>query len=231
MHVEIVGQRGKLCENTENPRSALKVSPYKMRSTEQTPTEPKRAPPGANLTQLLTEWRAGEPQALERLTPLIYEELRRLAHSYMRSERTGHTLQATAVVHEAFLRLVQGNVSLQDRTHLFAVASRLMRRVLVDHAKSRGREKRDGGVRETLTEETEVPLPENRFDIVALDDALDGLAHMEPRIAHVIELHYFGGMTYDQVAVAVGISTATVHRDIRLGRAWLLHEIEGPDRA
>jgi RNA polymerase sigma factor (TIGR02999 family) len=202
-----------------------------MRPTEQVPTETKKAQSVANLTQLLTEWRAGEPQALQRLTPLIYEELRRLAHSYMRTERSGHTLQATAVVHEAFMRLVQGNVSLQDRTHLFAVASRLMRRVLVDHAKSRGREKRDGGVRETLVDDCDVPVPEGGFNIVALDDALEGLAHMEPRLAQVIELHYFGGLTYDQVAVAVGISTATVHRDIRLGRAWLLNEIDGPRRA
>jgi len=202
-----------------------------MRPTEQIPPETNKAQSLTNLTQLLTEWRAGEPQALERLTPLIYEELRRLAHSYMRSERSGHTLQATAVVHEAFLRLVQGNVSLQDRTHLFAVASRLMRRVLVDHAKSRGREKRDGGLRETLRDDCAVPAPEGGFNIVALDDALEGLAQMEPRLAQVIELHYFGGLTYDQVAVAVGISTATVHRDIRLGRAWLLNEIEGPSRA
>jgi len=201
-----------------------------MRPTGPLTTDTKKAQSVSNLTQLLTEWGAGEPQALERLTPLIYEELRRLAHSYMRSERSGHTLQATAVVHEAFMRLVQGNVSLQDRTHLFAVASRLMRRVLVDHAKSRGREKRDGGLRATLTEDRDARVPEAGFDIVSLDDALEGLSHVEPRLAQVIELHYFGGLTYDQVAVAVGISTATVHRDIRLGRAWLLNEIEGTNR-
>jgi RNA polymerase sigma factor (TIGR02999 family) len=212
-------------------RPTLKEFPYKMRPTEQVPPETNESQPPANLTQLLTEWRAGEAQALERLTPLIYEELRRLAHRYMRSERSGHTLQATAVVHEAFMRLVQGNVSLQDRTHLFAVASRLMRRVLVDHAKSRGRDKRDAGVRETLIDDCDVPMPERRFDMVDLDDALEGLAQMEPRLAQVIELHYFGGLTYDQVAGAVGRSTATVHRDIRLGRAWLLNEIEGPSRA
>jgi len=201
-----------------------------MRPTEQTSTDNQKSHPGANLTQLLSDWRTGEPRALERLTPLIYEELRRLAHSYMRSERSGHTLQPTALVHEAFMRLVQGNVPLQDRNHLFALASRLMRRVLVDHAKSRSREKRAGGMRETLIEEIGVPLPEGRFDIVALDDALAGLAQLQPRLAQVIELHYFGGLTYDQIAATVGISTATVHRDIRLGRAWLLNEIEGPPR-
>ncbi len=211
-------------------RPTLKELPYKMRPTEPLPTDTKKAQSVSELTQLLTEWRAGEPQALERLTPLIYEELRRLAHNYMRGERSSHTLQATAVVHEAFMRLVQGNVSLQDRTHLFAVASRLMRRVLVDHAKARSREKRDAGLRATTTEDREEPPVEASFDIVSLDDALEGLAQVEPRLAQVIELHYFGGLTYDQVAVAVGVSTATVHRDIRLGRAWLLNEIEGTNR-
>src|SRR5579863_3507633 len=108
----------------------------------------------ANFTQLLTEWRSGHPQALERLTPLVYEELRRLARSYMRAERGGHTLQATAVVHEAFLRLIQANVDLQDRVHFFALASRLMRRVLVDHAKSRSRLKRNAGIRDLIAEES-----------------------------------------------------------------------------
>ena len=179
----------------------------------------------ANFTQLLTEWRSGQPQALERLTPLVYEELRRLARSYMRTERGSHTLQATAVVHEAFLRLVQANVDLQDRQHFFALASRLMRRVLVDHAKSRSRAKRDGGVRDDVSialAEITVPID---VDVVALDEALEGLQQLEPRLAQVIELHYFGGMTYDEIAAAVGASAATVHRDIRLAKAWLLNEI------
>src|SRR6202795_2991508 len=123
-------------------------------------------------TQLLTEWRSGQPQALERLTPLVYDELRRLARNYMRAERGSHTLQATAVVHEAFLRLVQANVALQDRGHFFALASRLMRRVLVDHAKSRSRIKRDAGVRAPMTEEMGAPSPPMDFDVVALDDVI-----------------------------------------------------------
>src|SRR5271154_5377353 len=180
----------------------------------------------ANFTQLLTEWRSGHPQALERLTPLVYEELRRLARNFMRAERGNHTLQATAVVHEAFLRLVQANVALQDRAHFFALASRLMRRVLVDHAKSRSRIKRRAGVREFAPEELNM-LPAANFDVVALDDALESLMQMEPRLAQVIELHYFGGLTYEQIAAAGGASTATVHRDIRLARAWLLNEIGG----
>jgi RNA polymerase sigma factor (TIGR02999 family) len=157
----------------------------------------------------------------------VYDELRRLARNYMRSERGSHTLQATAVVHEAFLRLIQANVALQDRGHFFALASRLMRRVLVDHAKSRSRIKRNAGARELIAEDMGDTLPPTDFDVVALDDALEGLQQMEPRLAQVIELHYFGGLTYDQIAEAVGTSAATVHRDIRLARAWLLNEIGG----
>jgi RNA polymerase sigma factor (TIGR02999 family) len=181
----------------------------------------------ANFTQLLTDWRSGQPQALDRLTPLVYEELRRLARNYMRSERGSHTLQATAVVHEAFLRLIQADVALQDRGHFFALASRLMRRVLVDHAKSRSRLKRNSGVRDFVAEQTAEVLPAMDFDVVALDDALEALQQMEPRLAQVIELHYFGGMTYDQIAATLVTSAATVYRDIRLARAWLLNEIGG----
>jgi RNA polymerase sigma factor (TIGR02999 family) len=184
----------------------------------------------ANFTQLLTEWRSGHPQALDRLTPLVYDELRRLARNYMRAERGSHTLQATAVVHEAFLRLIQANVALQDRSHFFALASRLMRRVLVDHAKSRSRMKRNSGAREISVDSADETPPSVNFDVVALDDALEGLQQMEPRLAHVIELHYFGGMTYDQIAAATGTSAATVHRNIRLARAWLMNEIGGAER-
>ena len=200
----------------------MQVLPVKVQTTMQVP---------ANFTQLLTEWRSGHPQALERLTPLVYDELRRLARNYMRAERGSHTLQATAVVHEAFLRLIQANVALQDRGHFFALASRLMRRVLVDHAKSRSRIKRNAGARELIAEDMGATLPPTDFDVVALDDALEGLQQMEPRLAQVIELHYFGGLTYDQIAEAVGTSAATVHRDIRLARAWLLNEIGGTPSA
>jgi RNA polymerase sigma factor (TIGR02999 family) len=180
----------------------------------------------ANFTQLLTDWRSGEPHALDRLTPLVYEELRKLARNYMRAERGSHTLQATAVVHEAFLRLVQANVALQDRAHFFALASRLMRHVLVDHAKSRSRAKRNPALRDVDGgERADSPQPD--VDIIALDDALESLVKFEPRLAQVVELHYFGGMTYDEIAAAMGASVATVHRDIRLARAWLLDEIDG----
>jgi RNA polymerase sigma factor (TIGR02999 family) len=181
----------------------------------------------ANVTQLLTEWRSGEAHALERLTPLVYDELRKLARSHMRNERGNHTLQATAVVHEAFMRLAQANVSLQDRAHFFALASRLMRRVLVDHAKSRSREKRNGGAVQQLEDDPWDALAPRDFDLVELDDALDALTQFAPRLAQVVDLHYFGGLTYDQIATAVGTSPATVHRDLRLARAWLLDEISG----
>ena len=170
-----------------------------------------------NVTKLLVQWSKGDQGALEALVPLVYDELRRLARNYMRGERGSHTLQATAVVHEAFLRLIQANVPLQDRAHFFALASRLMRRVLVDHAKSRSRIKRNAGEQEVL--------PSANFGVVALDDALESLVQLEPRLAQVIELHYFGGLTYEQIAEAAGASTATVHRDIRLARAWLLNEM------
>jgi RNA polymerase sigma factor (TIGR02999 family) len=179
----------------------------------------------ANFTQLLTEWRSGHPQALERLTPLVYDELRRLARGYMRAERGSHTLQATAVVHEAFLRLVQANVALQDRAHFFALASRLMRRVLVDHAKSRSRVKRNSGARELLPDANSGNSVSADVDVIALDDALENLMQLEPRLAQAIELHYFGGMTYEEIAAAVNSSAATVHRDIRLARAWLINQI------
>jgi RNA polymerase sigma factor (TIGR02999 family) len=194
-------------------------------------------PVPANFTQLLSEWRSGHPQALDRLTPLVYDELRRLARGYMAGERRGHTLQATAVVHEAFLRLIQGNVALQDRGHFFALASRLMRRVLVDHAKSRSRLKRGTGTVAGGHTGAEESRPEgtaehaltqgNEIDVLALDEALESLSQLEPRLAQVIELYYFGGMKYEEIATAIGASPATVHRDIRLARAWLMNQIGG----
>ncbi len=200
----------------------LRGKPERVRDCEKT-----TMPVPANFTQLLTEWRSGHPQALDRLTPLVYDELRRLARGYMRAERGNHTLQATAVVHEAFMRLIHANITPQDRAHFFALASRLMRHVLVDHAKSRSRVKRNAGAGEVAAAENGGNMPPMDFDVVALDEALESLVQMEPRLAQVIELHYFGGLTYDQIAAAVGASAATVHRDIRLARAWLLTEIGG----
>jgi len=183
---------------------------------------PGSSPP---ITELLREWREGKREALDRLPPVVYDELHQLARRYMRGERAGHTLQPTAVVHEAYLRLVNADVPWQDRVHFFAVAARLMRRILVDHAKSRRRAKRGGGgVRVTL-EDALVVSAEPPPELVVLDEALEELAARDDRKARIVELHFFGGLTYDELAEAVQVSTATVHRELRLAKAWLQREL------
>jgi RNA polymerase sigma factor (TIGR02999 family) len=187
------------------------------------------------VTRLLSAWQSGDAHALERLTPLIYEELRDRARRYMRRERPGHTLQATAVVHEAFVKLVEMNVSWQDRAHFFAVAARQMRRILVDHAKSRYREKRGGttGVTDSLEEFHDIvqgPATTGNIDVLEIDDALERLAGHNPRLAEIVELHYFGGLTYQELSETLKISEATVDRELRLAKAWVLKQIR-PQRA
>jgi RNA polymerase sigma factor (TIGR02999 family) len=182
------------------------------------------ADPPTPITALLQEWRSGSRAALERLTPVVYRELRQLARGYLAGERKGHTLQATALVHEAYLRLVDTDVSWRDRAHFFAVAARLIRRILVDHARARGRAKRRGGDRVDLDDALLVS-PEPPRDVVLLDQAIDALAANDPRKAQVVELHFFGGLTYAEIAEAVGISEATVDRDLRLAKAWLRREM------
>jgi RNA polymerase sigma factor (TIGR02999 family) len=180
---------------------------------------------------LLSAWQSGDSGALERLTPLIYEELRNRARRYMRQERPGHTLQATAVVHEAFVKLVEMNVSWQDRAHFFAVAARQMRRILVDHAKTRFRDKR-GGTSTTTTGSVEDlqglelgPATAGHIDVLEIDDALEHLAADNPRLAELVELHYFGGLTYQELSETLKISEATVDRELRLAKAWILRQI------
>ncbi|MEX2124135.1 MAG: sigma-70 family RNA polymerase sigma factor [Woeseia sp.] len=178
------------------------------------------------VTELLENWRSGDKGALDELTPLVYEELRRLARRYMRSERAGHTLQATGLVNEAFIRLAGMDVQWADRAHFYAVAARSMRRILIDHAKAWRRDKRGGGVRPaTLHEAGVAGQLAAADDLLAIDEALARLAEIDPRKSDVLVLHFFGGMTYDETAEALGVSTATVHRDLRLGRAWLLNEL------
>jgi RNA polymerase sigma factor (TIGR02999 family) len=178
-----------------------------------------------DVTQMLLEWRSGNQEALDRLMPLVYDELRRLANRYMRSERPEHTLQATALVNEAYLRLVDMKVSWQDRAHFFAVAARLMRRLLVDHARANQRAKRESGAKVSLDDALEVSS-KPALDLVALDEALTRFATFDPRKAEIIELHFFGGLSNDEVAEALGISRATVQRDLRLAKAWLSHELK-----
>lgn len=182
-------------------------------------------PEPSEVTQLLRSWRAGDQDSLENLLPMVYDELRRLAGRYMHGERSGHTLQATALVHEAYMRLVNAEVSWADRTHFFAVAARAMRRILVDHAKAKRRVKRGGDAVKLSLDEAVNVGEESSDTLVDLDEALDRLAAFDERKAKLVELHFFGGLTYDESAEALGISAATVHRDLRLAKAWLNREL------
>ena len=174
---------------------------------------------------MLSAWQSGDSRALERLTPLIYEELRNRARRYMRQERPGHTLQATAVVHEAFVKLVEMDIPWQDRAHFFAVAARQMRRILVDHAKMRFREKRGGTTTTGSIDELEGmelgPPSAGDIDVLEIDDALERLAANNARLADLVELHYFGGLTQNEVAKALEVHVNTVARDLRLAQAWI----------
>jgi RNA polymerase sigma factor (TIGR02999 family) len=178
-----------------------------------------------SVTQLLGAWRSGDDGALDQLTPLVYNELRRLAGRYMQSERPGHTLQATAVVNEAFMRMVDMDVPWQNRAHFFAIAARLMRRILVDHAKAHKREKRGGKFTDLTLDEGLVESGEPEADMIHLDEALRRLEGFDERKAQVVELHYFGGLTYKEISEAVGIAEATVDRDLRMAKAWLQNEL------
>ena len=185
-------------------------------------------PPAAPVTTLLRAWSDGDETALERLLPLVEAELRRLARRRMAGERRGHTLQPTALVNEAFLRLVDArSVPWQDRAHFFGISARLMRRVLVDHARSRGYQKRGGGIqRVTLTDGLALAA-ERTLDLVALDRALEELGAIDARKARVIELRFFGGLSVEETAEALHVSTDTIKRDWRLAKLWLLRQLEG----
>jgi RNA polymerase sigma factor (TIGR02999 family) len=178
------------------------------------------------VTGLLLAWSQGDESALERLVPVVYEELRRLAHHYMSQERTGHTLQTTALVHEAYQRLVDTpHVRWHDRGHFYAVCAKLMRRILVDHARSRGYLKRGGGLQQvSLAEALEVPQASGT-DLVAIDQALTKLADLDARKAKVVELRFFGGLTVEETAQVLQVSTDTVLRDWKMAKVWLLREL------
>jgi RNA polymerase sigma factor (TIGR02999 family) len=186
----------------------------------------------AEITHWLKEWRRGEVSALDRLTPLVYDELRRMARVYMRKESPGHMLQATALVNEAFLRLVDSrDVDWHDRAHFFAVSARIMRRILVDAARARGALKCGGGL-ERIVHSTAVNLEhlpavasELPEQLCALDDALEELARMDPRRAQVVDLRFFGGLTVEETGQVLDISPQTVMRDWKLARAWLAREL------
>lgn len=178
-----------------------------------------------DVTRLLMRWRAGDRQALDELLPLVYEELRGLAARHMRGERSSHTLQTTALVHEVFLRMVPMEVSWHDRIHFMRVAATCMRRILVDHARARRSARRGGGGVQVKLEEAAVMSERRPADLAALDEALSRLARLDARKGEVIELHFFGGLTQDEIAAALGISRSTVDRELRQGRAWLYREL------
>ncbi len=178
------------------------------------------------ITRLLLKWRTGDEQALDEMMPLVYDELRRLAQIQMRGERADHTLQPTALVHEAYARMVDLEMTWRDRAHFLSMAARTMRRVLIEYARARGAEKRGHGtVFVSLTKARGAALlPPG--DLLDLDDALKRFSELEERAGRVLELHYFGGLSYREIAEAVGISTATAERDLRLARAWLRRELD-----
>jgi RNA polymerase sigma factor (TIGR02999 family) len=179
-----------------------------------------------NVTKLLVQWSKGDQAALEALVPLVYDELRRLARYYLKQEKQNHTLSSTALVHEAYLRLVnQKDVTWQNRAHFFGVASQMMRRILVDHARRHGYAKRGGGAL-TLALEDAVATPRRReIDLVALDDALDSLAKLDERQSRMVELRFFGGLSIEETSEVLGVSTPTVKREWASARAWLYREI------
>lgn len=179
-----------------------------------------------DITGLLLAWGRGEQTALEKLTPLVFEELRKQARRYMRRQRSGHTLQTTALVNEAYLRLIDASrVQWQDRAHFFAVAAQLMRRILVDFARARGNLKRGGGAPVIALEDAPEVASERNADLIALDDALTTLAELNPRQSRIVELRYFGGLTEEETAEALQISPRTARRDWSLARAWLYREL------
>lgn len=182
----------------------------------------------SDATELLQAWGRGDRRALDELMPLVQNELRKLARGHMGRERRGHSLQATALVNEVFLRLIDGKqVQWRNRAHFFAIAARLMRRVLVDSARSRKYQKRGGGAPVVSFDEALIVSPERSREIVALDDALTALADVDPRKSQVVELRYFGGLSVEDTAEALDVSADTVKRDWRLARAWLLRELSG----
>jgi RNA polymerase sigma factor (TIGR02999 family) len=189
--------------------------------------QPDPAPP-ERISQLLADWANRDPAARDRLVPIVYGELRRLAHHYMRAERAGHTLQTTALVNEVYLRLAGiDGLRWQDRAHFFAMAATLMRRVLVDYARQRGREKRGAGVSVVSLNENALAA-EPSVDVIALDQALERLAAIDPQQSRIVELRFFTGLSVEETAEALGISPATVKRDWAIAKLWLYNELKSP---
>jgi len=185
--------------------------------------------PGSSTKQsvsaLLAKWQAGDAEALEALVPLVYNELRRLAHRYLQKERPDHILQSTALVHEAYLRLMkQSGKKFENRAHFFAICAQLMRQILVEYARNRRAAKRDGG--QTLTLDDTIALVKSKsVDLIALDDALEGLAKLDPQQSRIVELRFFGGLSIEETSQVLAISEATVKRDWTTAKVWLHHQM------
>jgi len=185
-------------------------------------------PPQHEITELLEQWTGGNQSALDRLYPLVYEELRRLARSYMKREHKGHTLQTTALINEAYVRLVdQHNVHWQNRSHFFAISAQIMRRILVDHARRYLQTKRGGGALRVSLDEVMIVASERSEEVLLLDEALGNLARLDPRRCQVVELRYFAGLNNEEIASVLKISENTVMRDWNLARAWLYQQLGG----
>ena len=189
--------------------------------------EPRQAGP-QEVTQLLANWSQGDPTALEKLIPLVYKELRHLAHRYMEGQRPNHTLQTTALVNEAYLRLAdQSKPNFTNRSHFFAVAAKAMRQILVDYAKAQQREKRGAGATKVELDEAALISPEQTSAILDVDEALEKLAVLDSRKARVVELRYFGGLNQDEIAEVLNVSAMTIRRDWVFSKAWLYRELRG----
>jgi RNA polymerase sigma factor (TIGR02999 family) len=202
--------------------AALRFSPSTPFFIREVNVAPESSPP---VTVLLTQWKAGDAAALNALVPLVYDELHRLAAHYLRGERQNHTLQSTALVNEAYLRLVdQTPGDIDCRTHFIGVAAHVMRQVLVDHARTHRAAKRDGGKQVDLRTENH-PQQEADVDIIALDEAMANLARFDPDLCRVVELRFFGGLSVEESAAAIGVSTATVKREWAAAKAWLSREL------
>jgi RNA polymerase sigma-70 factor, ECF subfamily len=183
-----------------------------------------------NVTQLLLAWSKGDENALDKLTPLIYQELHRLARSYMVRETPGHTLQTTALINEAYIRLIDGkHVEWRDRAHFFALSAKLMRRILVDFGRAR-RSKKRGGKRPIHLEESAAVVLERNADLVMLDEALQKLASIDPRKSQIVELRFFGGLSIEETAQILNIAPSTVYKDLDLAKLWLLRQFECKSR-
>lgn len=183
------------------------------------------SPDRQDVTRLLQQWRGGNQQALDELMPIVYDELRRLAKRCLYSERPGHTLRATALVNEAYIRLLDADIGWQDRAHFYAVAARVLRRILVEYARGHSRQKRGGGEEMVPLDEAVLVGPQAASMVLDLDEALQRLAAVDARKSEIIQLLFFGGLTYEETAAVLDISPATVHRELKLAKAWLHREL------